>query len=250
MTFVVFGVPLDELGSVPELRTVLTRFLDEERTHRIFTPNPEILLLARSNPRYADVLRTADLALPDGSGVAIVEAVKQRRRLRRWPGIDVAALLLRLAAERGATVAFVGGTKGVAERAALRWRASPGLKVIVAGDGVAFGQDGSASRPEDDDAVVDAVRSAAPTVILVGMGAPKQERWIAAHADAFPSARVMIGVGGSFDVWAGSTPRAPLALRKIGLEWLWRLALEPWRLLRVVRATVVFPVLALFDRAD
>jgi N-acetylglucosaminyldiphosphoundecaprenol N-acetyl-beta-D-mannosaminyltransferase len=253
VTSVIFGVRLDELRSVDQLRGVAIGFLDGDRVFRIFTPNPEILLHARQDPAYADLLRSADLALPDGTGVAIVQALRGGRSVRRWPGVEIAAMLLRLAAERGETVAFVGGSPDVAERAAARWRALPGLKVVVAGAGVAVDEDGiarSMARPEDgEDEAVDVIRSAAPTLVLVGLGAPKQERWIELHADAFPSVRIMIGVGGAFDMWAGSKRRAPRAFRSLGLEWLWRLALEPRRLPRTLRATVVFPVLALFDRA-
>jgi N-acetylglucosaminyldiphosphoundecaprenol N-acetyl-beta-D-mannosaminyltransferase len=244
----IFGVRLDELETVDQLRAVATGFLDGDRTFRIFTPNPEILLRARGDPAYADVLRGADLALPDGTGVALVQTLRDGRSVRRWPGVEVAAFLVRLAAERGETVAFVGGAPDVAERAAARWRALPGLKVVVAGAGVAVDGDGSARHAERDDEMIDVIRSAAPAIVFVGLGAPKQERWIARHADAFPSVRIMIGVGGAFDMWAGSRRRAPRAFRTLGLEWLWRLALEPRRLPRIVRATVVFPVLAVFDR--
>ena len=248
MASLIFGVRLDELETVDQLREVTTGFLDGDRTFRIFTPNPEILLRARSDPAYADVLRSADLALPDGTGVALVQTLRDGRSVRRWPGVEIAAFLVRLAAERGETVAFVGGAPGVAERAAARWRALPGLKVVVAGAGVEVDEDGSARPAERDDEMIDVIRSAAPAIVLVGLGAPKQERWIARHADAFPSVRIMIGVGGAFDMWAGSLRRAPRAFRTLGLEWLWRLALEPRRLPRIVRATVVFPVLAVFDR--
>ena len=145
-------------------------------------------------------------------------------------------------------MAFVGGAPDVAEHAAARWRTLPGLKVVVAGAGVEVDEGGSARPAEREDEMVDTIRSAAPAIVLVGLGAPKQERWIALHADAFSSVRVMIGVGGAFDMWAGSRRRAPRAFRKLGLEWLWRLALEPRRLPRIIRATVVFPVLAVFDR--
>jgi N-acetylglucosaminyldiphosphoundecaprenol N-acetyl-beta-D-mannosaminyltransferase len=248
MSAVIFGVRLDELASVEQLRGVATGFLDGERAFRIFTPNPEILLFAREDTRYADVLRSADLALPDGTGVAIVQTLRNGRSVRRWPGVEIAALLLRLAAERGETVAFVGGTPKVAERSAARWRALPGLKVVTAGAGATIGEDGLAQPTDREDEIVEAIRSASPTIVLVGLGAPKQERWIERHADDFPSVRIMIGVGGAFDMWAGSKRRAPRALRTLGLEWLWRLALEPRRLPRILRATVVFPVLALFDR--
>jgi N-acetylglucosaminyldiphosphoundecaprenol N-acetyl-beta-D-mannosaminyltransferase len=245
---VIFGVRLDELASVEQLRGVATGFLDGDRAFRIFTPNPEILLRAREDTGYADVLRSADLALPDGTGVAIVQTLRNGRSVRRWPGVEIAALLLRLAAERGETVAFVGGTSEVAERSAARWRALPGLKVVTAGAGDTIGEDGLAHPADREGEIVEAIRSAAPTIVLVGLGAPKQERWIERHADAFPSVRIMIGVGGAFDMWAGSRRRAPRAFRTLGLEWLWRLALEPRRLPRILRATVVFPVLALFDR--
>jgi len=244
----IFGVRLDELETVDQLRAVTTGFLDGDRTFRIFTPNPEILLRARSDAAYADVLRSADLALPDGTGVTLVQTLRDGRSVRRWPGVEIAAFLVRLAAERGATVAFVGGAPDVAELAAARWRTLPGLKVVVAGAGVEVDEDGSARPSEREDEMVDTIRSAAPAIVLVGLGAPKQERWIARHADAFPSVRIMIGVGGAFDMWAGSKRRAPRAFRALGLEWLWRLALEPRRLPRIIRATVVFPVLAVFDR--
>jgi len=132
----IFGVRLDELETVDELRAVTTGFLGGDRTFRIFTPNPEILLRARSDAAYADVLGSADLALPDGTGVTLVQTLRDGRSVRRWPGVEIAAVLVRLAAERGETVAFVGGAPDVAERAAARWRTLPGLKVIVAGAGV------------------------------------------------------------------------------------------------------------------
>jgi N-acetylglucosaminyldiphosphoundecaprenol N-acetyl-beta-D-mannosaminyltransferase len=244
----IFGVRLDELETVGQLRSVTTGFLDGDRTFRIFTPNPEILLRARSDAAYTDVLRSADLALPDGTGVTLVQTLRDGRSVRRWPGVEIAAFLARLAAERGETVAFVGGARDVAEHAAARWRTLSGLKVVVTGAGVQVDEDGSARPAEREDEMIDAIRSAAPAIVLVGLGAPKQERWIARHADAFPSVRVMIGVGGAFDMWAGSRRRAPRAFRRLGLEWLWRLALEPRRLPRIIRATVVFPVLAVFDR--
>ena len=248
MASLIFGVRLDELETVDQLRSVTTGFLDGDRTFRIFTPNPEILLRARSDAEYADVLRSADLALPDGTGVTLVQTLRDGRTVRRWPGVDIATFLVRLAAQRGETVAFVGGAPDVPERAAVRWRTLPGLKVVVAGAGVEVDVDGSARHAEREDEMTDAIRSAAPAMVLVGLGAPKQERWITRHADAFPSVRVMIGVGGAFDIWAGSRRRAPRPFRTLGLEWLWRLALEPRRLPRIIRATVVFPVLAVFDR--
>ena len=112
MTSSVFGVQLHELDTEGQLLRELGRMLDDERPHRVFTPNPEILLLARRDHGYASVLNTADLALPDGTGVALVESIRSRRRVRRWPGVEVGADLLRLAATRGESVVLLGGREG------------------------------------------------------------------------------------------------------------------------------------------
>ena len=249
VTYTIFGVRLDEVTSVQELRSICSGFLDVPRTARIFTPNPEILLLARSDPDYAMVLRSADLALADGTGVAVVRWLEGGGVVRRWPGVDLGALLLHLAAEREAGVAFVGGTREVAERAAERWRAAlPALELRTFGVEVEFDEMGAARSDEDEARLVEAIAAARPSIVLVALGAPKQERWIARHADDFPSARIMAGVGGSLDMWAEHLPRAPKAFRRLGLEWAWRLFLEPNRWRRVVRATIVFPAYALIDR--
>ena len=249
MSSSVFGVQLDELGSHAQLLRALGHMLDDERPHRVFTPNPEILLLARRDHAYASVLNTADLALPDGTGIALVESIRARRRVRRWPGVEVGADLVRLAATRAEAVVLLGGREGSAHGAASRWRSTlPGLRVEAVGSDVAFGGDGRAEDPEVEAEIVERIRSLSPAVVLVGLGAPKQERWIAEHAELLPSARVLMGVGGAFDMWGGALRRAPEWMHAIGLEWLWRLALEPSRLPRIARATLVFPVLALVDR--
>jgi N-acetylglucosaminyldiphosphoundecaprenol N-acetyl-beta-D-mannosaminyltransferase len=244
----ILGVRLDDVPTEQRLRELCEGFLDGERTMRIFTPNPEILLRAREDPEYAQVLNSADLALPDGTGVALIESLRSRHRVRRWPGVEIGTLLLRIAAERGATVAFVGGSAKAAEAAAARWRrALPGVRIETAGDGVPVAEDGAARPDERDLELSRAVASLAPTIVLVGLGAPKQERWIARNAGALPSTRILMGIGGAFDMWAGHLRRAPRPIRGMGLEWAWRLVLEPRRWLRILRATIVFPVRALTD---
>ncbi len=244
----IFGVRLHEVGTRAELVARFRSLLEGDRPARVFTPNPEILLRARHDASYARVLDSADLALPDGTGVAIVLSLRERRRVRRWPGVELAATLLRLAAERGDRVALLGSAPEIAEAAAARWRAAlPSLDACVVAPGVRIGEDGSGHTAAEEAAVVQAIRAAEPAIVLVGLGAPKQERWIARHAELFPSVRVLIGVGGAFDMWAGRFRRAPRILHAIGLEWLWRLALEPRRLPRILRAVVVFPVRAALD---
>ena len=247
----IFGVRLHHVASEPQLRALCARYLEGDRTVRIFTPNPEILLRARDDPAYAEVLRSADLALPDGTGVALVETLRAGRRVRRWPGVEIGELLVRLGAERDATIAFVGGGEGVAERAAARWsQRLPGVRIEVVGGDATVSEEGIVRPAESDEVLTLAVAAASPAIVLVAFGAPKQERWIARHADDVPSARIMIGVGGSFDMWANDLRRSPKILRIVGLEWAWRVALEPRRFPRIIRATILFPFRVLMDRAD
>jgi N-acetylglucosaminyldiphosphoundecaprenol N-acetyl-beta-D-mannosaminyltransferase len=224
-------------------------FLDGDVTRHVFTPNPEILLYARDHPDFRSLLDHADLALPDGAGIALVHLVRTRRRIRRWPGVDVAEATVRLAAARGDPVMFVGGNGDVGRQAAARWRAElPGFSVTAVGSGVRIGEDGVAVSPEEGGTLIESIRSSAPRVVLVAFGAPKQERWIDRYSAEVPSARIMMGVGGTLDMWAGRFPRAPRMMHRLGLEWLWRLAQQPSRLPRIVRATIVFPWHALGER--
>jgi N-acetylglucosaminyldiphosphoundecaprenol N-acetyl-beta-D-mannosaminyltransferase len=245
----IFGVRLHDVDSEAEVRERLSVFLDGDRANVVFTPNPEILLRARRDAAYAGVLNAADLALPDGTGVAIVLSARARRRVRRWPGVELAGTLMRLASDRGDRVALLGSTPDVADRAIARWRTvAPALDACVVAPGVTIGADGAGVSDEDERRTVEAIREAAPAIVMVGLGAPKQERWIARHADLFPSVRILIGVGGAFDMWAGRFRRAPRALHAVGLEWAWRLVLEPSRLPRIINAVVVFPLRVLADR--
>lgn len=245
----IFGVRLDDLPSGEGLRDRCASFLDGPGGSRIFTPNPEILLRARADPSYAAVLNSADLALPDGTGVALIDSIRRRRRIRRWPGVDVASEVLRLASRRDMAAVFLGGSPGAVERSARVWRERlPGLRVDVVGAGTSFRSDGRAVGDERDAELVEEIRAFAPAVVLVGLGAPKQEWWIALHAAELPEVKVFMGVGGAFDIWSGRLQRAPQPVRRVGLEWVWRLALEPRRLPRIVRATIEFPVRALTER--
>lgn len=249
----IFGVQLHRLPSLADVRAACEGFLDAGGTHCVFTPNPEILLYARKHVDYAAVLNEADLALPDGIGIVLVDVLRGHRRhggLRKWAGIDVADLILRLAARRSARVMFLGGRDGIVDRAAARWRAEiAGLDVVTAADDVPFGDDGAPVHSQDEAALEERIRESEPAVIFVSIGHPKQERWIDNHRGAIPSARILMGVGGALDMWGGRFSRAPGWLRSIGLEWLWRLVQEPTRLPRVFRATIEFPFRALTERS-
>jgi N-acetylglucosaminyldiphosphoundecaprenol N-acetyl-beta-D-mannosaminyltransferase len=156
-------------------------------------------------------------------------------------GADLALRLMERAAAAGYRVFFLGGDAGVPELAAHRLRQRlPALQVV----GTLSPPFGFDSRPPEIEGTVRAVRAASPHIVLVGLGAPKQELWLRHHLS---EARVPvgIGVGGTFNFWAGRVRRAPAAFQRAGLEWLWRLAQEPRRLWNryLVRDLKFFPLL-------
>lgn len=211
----------------------------------IATANPEILLEAKRRPSYWQTLRQADLRLVDGAGLQLVGWLSgaSPKRLR---GADLAERLVAYAAETGWSVGLVGGSAGVADRAAWTLRVKyPALRVMAehGGNVDAFGGGDAAN-----DEALHRLTMAAPDALLVAFGHPKQEEWIKRHLAELPSVKVAVGVGGTLDLWAGASKPAPKALRVLGLEWLWRLFHEPKRWLRILNAVIVFPFTYLKDR--
>lgn len=194
----------------------------------VVTLNAEMTMQARENPALAQVIRQADLVIPDGSGV-VLYLQWQGYQIQRFPGIELAeTLLCRMGefsspeeASRGAF--FYGGEPGVAQDAAQIWQQQcPDLKI----SGV---QHGYLSEAEEQNLLA-TLKEKQPYLIYVGLGVPRQELWIAQHRSLCPGS-IWIGVGGSFDIWAGRKDRAPAWLRDRHLEWVYRLYQEPsrWR---------------------
>ena len=197
---------------------------DARRPSLIVTANTEIVMTARRDAGLRALLAAASLVVADGVGVVWGSRYLGKPLPARVPGIELAERLLSEAARRRWRVYLLGGRPGVAEQAARRLCASyPGLEIA----GCAHGYFG----PVDEAGVIAAIRAAAPTVLLAGLGTPRQERWLAQHLMPLGSA-VAMGIGGALDVWAGRARRAPRLMQAIGLEWLYRLAHQPRRLRR------------------
>jgi N-acetylglucosaminyldiphosphoundecaprenol N-acetyl-beta-D-mannosaminyltransferase len=244
MRIQIMGVPIDGLTRREAGQRVRT-MLGEGRGHLVTTPNPEMLVLADRDARFRDALRGADLAIPDGVGLLYVARLKGTRLPERISGADFTDDIAAIAEEQGAAVYLLGGREGVAKRAAAALRkAHPALKVVGAESGGTVHAD-DAGDPCIDSAIMDAIKAAAPQVLFVAFGHGAQEKWITSAMKALPSIRLAMGVGGTFDFLSGDVPRAPSVLRKAGLEWLWRLLRQPWRLRRIWTAVAVFPYLAL-----
>ena len=236
----ILGVGFDRVAlvdAVAEIKACLDR---GERTF-IITANPEFVMLCREDPELAAIAAGADLVVPDGTGAVVAARLLGDPLPGRAPGRLLVDRLAALATERRLSMFLLGAAPGIAERAAetLRGR-HPELRIA-----------GTYAGSADDDAdVLPRVVAAAPDVVLVAFGMPKQERWIARNLPQLPSARVAVGVGGSLDYLAGAAKPPPGAVHAIGLEWLWRLVRDPkrWRRQRVLPRFVILVLLARMRR--
>lgn len=220
----ILGVGFDDL-TVEEAAERAAAFLKEEGVRYVVTPNPELVDRARREEPYRAALNGADLVLPDGIGVVYAAKLLGRPLKGRCPGIDFAARLMESMARDGKRLYLLGAKPGVAETAAARLEARyPGLVVCGTHDGY-FQEDGP---------VVEEIRNSGADAVFVCLGAPKQEYWMVKNGPA-TGAKLLAGLGGSLDVFAGVVERAPENWQKLGLEWLYRLLREPRRIGRMAR---------------
>ena len=214
-----------------------------ERLHQglgshVVTLNAEMAMQAEQNPALGDVIRSAELVIPDGSGVVLYLRMRGKSA-QRFPGIELAESLLQLAGKLPTSepIFFFGGSPGVTAAAAETWQQKVnGLSI--------FAQHGYLSADEEKD-FRDRLTKMQPKLIFVGLGVPRQEFWIAENRHLCPQS-IWVGVGGSFDIWAGTKDRAPAWFCDNHLEWLYRLYQEPWRWRRML-ALPQFALKALGD---
>ncbi len=220
----VLGVRFDDL----KLEQAVQQGLDMSSgpdCRYVVTPNAEIVWMARRTSGLLDLLNGAALVLPDGVGVIYASKILKRPLHQRVAGVDFAAALMEKMAERSLKLYLLGAKPGVAERAADRLRERyPGLVICGTRDGY-FREDGP---------VIDEINASGANVVFVCLGAPKQERWMAEHREKL-RAHLLVGLGGSLDVFAGLVSRAPRLWQRLGLEWLYRLLQEPRRIGRMSR---------------
>ena len=221
--FEVLGVPVTMFtveAALAEVRTLLT----EPGPALLAYVNAHALNLAQRNAAYHDVLRRADLVLNDGSGLAIAARIRGARFPANLNGTDFTPLLLTEAARLGAPVFLLGGRPGVAELAARR------LAERIDGLNVAGFEHGY-HPAEEQPALAERIHASGAQVLVVGMGNPAQELWLDRHLPA-TGTRLGVAVGAFLDFASGQVPRAPQWMRTAGIEWLYRLKLEPRRLFR------------------
>lgn len=222
----------------PQYRTVRGK-------HYIVTPNPEIVVMAQKDEELKRIINKADLAIPDGVGLKLTGDI-----VCILPGIDFMEALVKMASEKAFTIGLLGGIDRVAERVAERLKSRyPELKISFAIQGpvipARFAKRAKAGIHTNDNLwIPDPIRQAQGPeyiegqvrddkcdILFVAFGPPKQEKWIANNLSKL-DIKVAMGVGGAFDYISGKVPRAPVWMRVLGLEWLFRLAVQPWRIKR------------------
>lgn len=200
--------------------------LSQNQGLHVITLNAEMSMQGRQDPQLAQVIQSADLVVPDGAGIVLYFWMRGRK-VNRCPGIELAEAVVRsCGSESSHSIFFFGGKPGVAEAASHYWKQQlPNL--AIAGVQHGYVKDDDAQRLDHT------LQTLQPKVILVGLGVPRQEFWIAEHRHLCPNS-IWIGVGGSFDIWAGNKERAPQWFCDNHLEWLYRLYQEPWRWRRML----------------
>lgn len=242
----VAGVPVDPV-TMDEALEQASKFLASDHAHRIVTPNPEMAVLAARDPGFRRILEGADLALADGFGLRVAAAIEKKRVPATVTGAEFALRLAHLAEQESCSVYLLGAGRGVAEEAAKNLVLNfPKLKIAGAEQGGSIRW--IAGAWEEDAGLTERIAAARPEVLLVALGHGKQERWIRDHLPRLPSVRIAIGIGGTLDFLAGRVWRAPKIMRRMHLEWLWRLVIEPWRAWRIFEATFVFMGMVLKNR--
>lgn len=257
------GIKISEVTKDEALSKVV-EFLNSSKQYKIFTPNPEMVVKAQQDEYFKTVLNSGDMNLCDGMGLQIFTVIA------RIPGVDFMLDVCRLAAEQGRGIYLLGSGKDeVVEKTKERLQIKfSGLKIAGWNKGPNIDElrimnhelsTHSASHnskfilhdsdlPEvkrENQKVLDSINESKAEILFVAFGMGKQEKWIYENLSKLPNITVVMGVGGSFDFISGKIKRAPLFLRKLGLEWVYRLIQQPRRIGRILNATIKFTYLVL-----
>jgi len=220
---------------------LIEKFIASGQPHQLVTVNPEFVVTAQRDPEFREIINRAALALPDGIGLLkAARFLKTTLLPERVAGSDVVVRLAEASHIKGYRIYFLGAWEGVAEKAVEMLKARyPKMKVA----GVYAGS----PALEENEAIVQRILPTRPDILLVAYGAPKQDKWIARNLERL-QIPVCIGVGGSFDFLAGTAKRAPHWIQYLGLEWLHRLVMQPWRWRRIWNAVFYFSWLVVQNR--
>jgi len=237
-----FQVGIDQVDNKKTIQRI-EEFIVSKKPHQIVTPDTLAVLRARKDPEYHDILKSADLVTPDGAGILWAATTLNYPLPERVTGIDMIHNICRLAAEKGYSLYLLGSYPGVASEAASNLtKKYPGIKIAGTHHGYFGSEDsqnyedaknGNNDKNKEEQEIIAEIKENRPDILLVGMGVPKQEKWIDKNLNSL-NVPVCMGVGGSFDVLSGRIPRAPLWMQRHGMEWIYRSIKQPTRAFRVL----------------
>lgn len=221
----ILGVPVTPFSMEEAVSFLMDRIAKKMPT-QVVTANAEIIMMARNDKRYGTLLQQADLVLADGAGTVWAGRTLGYEVPERVAGFDLFVELIKESAEEGIKLYFFGAAPGIAEAAKAKAEMlAPGVSIVGTRNGY-FSE-------TDIEEIIDEINASGAQILFAALGAPKQEYWLRDHAKQLRPL-IRIGLGGSFDVLAGKTTRAPHWMQKASLEWLYRLYKEPSRIGRMM----------------
>ncbi len=233
MKYDILGVNVDNVD-MNEAVLAASEFIDTNDAHIVVTPNAEILYMCYEDASFRDMLNTASITVPDGIGVVYAAKIFGTPLKQKVPGCELGYNLLFEAVKKDAGVFLFGGKPGVADACAKELtKKVEGLKIVGTRDGY--------FTEADEQEIIKQINDSGAKILWVCLGAPKQEKWMCQNRDKL-NVGVMLGLGGSMDVYAGNVNRAPKIFIKLGCEWLYRLIKEPWRLGRMLKIPKVLMI--------
>nr|WP_317359873.1 WecB/TagA/CpsF family glycosyltransferase [uncultured Tyzzerella sp.] len=222
----ILGVPINNVNLNEALGLVLL-YLEENEKKIIFTPNPEFIMNALTDSQFKKILNESNLNIPDGIGVVIGAKILGYNLKERVAGFDLVQKIFSRIKNTDKTVYFLGASEETVILAKeMMEKKYKGLKIVGTHNGY--------FKDEEGNIIIDEINKLSPDLLLVGLGSPRQEKWIYNNKDKI-NVKVMIGVGGSFDVMSGNVKRAPKIFIKLNLEWFYRLITQPTRFKRMLK---------------
>ena len=216
------NINIDLFDSEEEVLALLSKDIDSGRSIELFFLNAHCFNLAQKDREYFDILNSCDYLLNDGIGIKIASKIEKLVLKKNLNGTDFIPEIAEMAAKKGCKIFLLGAKDGIAEEAAVKLKEKfEGLQIAGVHSGYGL-----------DESVLEMINNSKADILIAGMGVPMQEKWIRENKSKLGSVKLFVGGGAILDFLSQRIRRAPLFMRKIGLEWVFRLCLEPGRLWR------------------
>lgn len=241
----ILDVKVDDVTLRESVRFIERLLSDKSKPHYVVTINPEFIVAAAKDQQFKEILNNADLSIPDGIGLLWAAKILGKNLRERVTGVDLVKELSKLSQEKGFRIMFFGGESGVADKTVECLQSEyPNMRAYSDSGPLNVSQETNQEKSR----YFKKIKKFSPDILLVAFGHPKQEKWIARNLREF-NIPISIGVGGAFNYLCGKSKRSPLWIRKLGLEWLYRLITEPYRWKRQI-ALIKFIFLVLKQKLN